>query len=137
MNIEAFREFCLSMPATTEDLPFDEYTLAFKVGGKIFALTSLDRPEFAVNLKCNPDYAIELRDEFPDDIKGGYHMNKKHWNTVQFEGNLTDNLLKKLTLHSYQLVVQSLKKAEREPILADLGEWQRLANVEVVSDDRC
>ena len=81
MHIEAFRECCLSKKGTTEEFPFDETTLVFKVMGKMFAATGLDREEFSVNLKCEPAYAIELREEY-EDVRPGFHMNKKHWNTV-------------------------------------------------------
>lgn len=112
MHIESFREFCLSMPHATEDFPFGPDTLVFKVGGKMFALTGLDSEEFKVNLKCEPEKAIELRDQYKEIIPG-YHMNKKHWNTVSFQGSLGDDFLKELILHSYDLVYKSLTKKLR------------------------
>ncbi|MCP4440139.1 MAG: MmcQ/YjbR family DNA-binding protein [Aureispira sp.] len=115
MNIEDYREYCLAKPGTTEDLPFDEDTLVFKVMGKMFALTSLSSTDFTVNLKCDPDKAIELREEY-DEIKPGYHMNKKHWNTVTFDGDLSDNLLKELIDHSYEMVVKKMTKKLREEL---------------------
>jgi predicted DNA-binding protein (MmcQ/YjbR family) len=117
MDIESFRIYCLSKPETTEGFPFDESTLVFKVAGKMFALTGLDSAEFKVNLKCDPDWAEELREEH-EEIQPGYHMSKKHWNTVDFEGGLSIQMLKKLIDHSYLLVVKGLKKAEREQILS-------------------
>jgi len=114
MNIEDFRHYCLSMKGVEECFPFNEETLVFKVMGKMFALVGLEREIFQVNLKCDPEWALELREEHPDEIFGGWHMNKKHWNTVLFEGNLSEKLLKKLTDHSYDLVVKGLKKSTRE-----------------------
>jgi predicted DNA-binding protein (MmcQ/YjbR family) len=116
MDIEYFREYCLAKPETEECLPFDENTLAFKVSGKIFALTDIASAEFSVNLKSDPEKAIELRAEY-DEVQPGYHMNKKHWNTVNFEGRISNKLLKEMIDDSYLLVVQSLKKVDRERIL--------------------
>lgn len=115
MNIEEYREYCLAKAGTSEDLPFDEDTLVFKVLGKMFALTSLSNTNFTVNLKCDPDKAIELREEY-DEVKPGYHMNKKHWNTVTFDGDLGDKMLKKLIDHSYELVVSKMTKKQREEL---------------------
>jgi predicted DNA-binding protein (MmcQ/YjbR family) len=113
MNIEEFRNYCLSKKAVTEDFPFDESTLVFKVMGKMFALTGLNVEEFRVNLKCDPEYSIELREEY-EDIIPGWHMSKKHWNTVYFENGLEMSFLCELIDHSYDLVVKKLKKADRE-----------------------
>jgi len=113
MHIEAFREYCLSKKGATEEFPFDEKTLVFKVMGKMFAATGLGSEEFTVNLKCDPVYAIELREEY-EDVRPGYHMNKKHWNTVLFDNSLEDDFLIELINHSYDLVVKGLKKADRE-----------------------
>lgn len=110
MNIEELREYCLSKSKVTEEFPFDESTLVFKVMGKMFALTGLDSEDQSVNLKCDPDLAIELREKYPNDVFPGYHMNKKHWNTVIYSGSLTDTYVKELVDHSYQLVVDSLPK---------------------------
>jgi len=112
MNIEQFREYSLSKPGTSEDLLFGPDTLVLRVVGKIFALTGLDSERFSVNLKCEPDYALELREQHPE-VQPGYHMNKKHWNTVDFEGALDDRMLRHLVDHSYDQVVKSLKKVER------------------------
>jgi predicted DNA-binding protein (MmcQ/YjbR family) len=100
---------------TEEGFPFGEDTLVFKVGGKIYAITGLDNDDFRVNLKCNPQYAVELRDRHPQVIPG-WHMNKKHWNTVYFEDGLPDDLLRSLIDHSYDLVVESLNKKVREEL---------------------
>ncbi len=113
MHIEEFRTYCLNKKAVEEDLPFDEVTLVFKVMGKMFALTSLRGEGFTINLKCDPVYALELREQY-EEVQPGYHMNKKHWNTVNCEGMLEDKLLLELIDHSYDLVVQKLKKADRE-----------------------
>lgn len=116
MDVEQFRAYCLSKPGTSEDFPFDEVTLCLRVMGKIFAICGLDSPEFTVNLKCDPDYAVELREQY-DAVRPGYHMNKKHWNTVLFDGGgLDDRLLRQLIDHSYDQVVKTLKKAEREQL---------------------
>jgi predicted DNA-binding protein (MmcQ/YjbR family) len=112
MNIEEFRDYCLSKKATSEDTPFGPETLVFRVAGKIFALTGLDNPEFKANLKCDPDYALELREKY-DFVMPGYHMNKKHWNTVTIE-YAPNTLAKTLIDHSYNMVLASLSKKERE-----------------------
>ncbi len=113
MDIEQFRAYALSKPSTSEDFPFDEVTLCLRVVGKIFAITGLDNEVFTVNLKCDPEYATELRELHPE-VQAGWHMNKKHWNTVDFTGSLDDKTLRALIDHSYDMVVKSLKKAERE-----------------------
>lgn len=112
MNLEIFHEYCLSKKGVTEHFPFDEDTLVFKVGGKMFALSSLsqwEKGEPSVNLKCDPDRAQELRSEY-DDIVSGYHMNKVHWNTVAVNKEVSDRLIKELIDHSYELVFKSLTK---------------------------
>ncbi|MEL7120217.1 MAG: MmcQ/YjbR family DNA-binding protein [Bacteroidota bacterium] len=112
MDIETLREYCLSKKAASEDFPFDEVTLTFKVLGKIFAITGLDAEVPAVNLKCEPERAIELREEY-EEIQPGYHMNKKHWNTVLLEGDLDDQFLKELIDHSYDMVVSKMTKKDK------------------------
>ena len=109
MNIETFRDFCLSKKGVTEEFPFDEETLVFKVMGKLFALTNVDLFK-SVNLKCDPEWAIELREKY-DAIKPGFHMNKKHWNTIEIDGSLSDSFIRQLISHSYDLVVEKLPKA--------------------------
>jgi predicted DNA-binding protein (MmcQ/YjbR family) len=116
MNIEEFRNYCLSKKGVEETLPFGPDTLVFKVMGKMFALTGLDDDEFSVNLKCDPDRALELREEHPE-IRPGYHMNKHHWNTVSFDGDLEEDFLRELIDHSYDLIVSSLPKKKREELL--------------------
>lgn len=109
MNIEEYRNYCLAKKGVTEAFPFDEKTLVFKVMGKMFALCDVDLFQ-SVNLKCDPEWAIKLREEYPDAIRGGYHMSKKHWNTVETAGGLTDQFFCQLIDHSYDLVVKSLTK---------------------------
>ncbi|MDO7875922.1 MmcQ/YjbR family DNA-binding protein [Hymenobacter sp. ASUV-10] len=111
MNIEDFHDFCLALPGTTVETPFGPDTLVFKAGGKIFALTDLNT--FAsINLKCDPERAVELRETY-DYVCPGYHMNKKHWNTVLIGTGATDNQLRQWTRDSYDLIVASLPKAQR------------------------
>ncbi|NVN94433.1 MAG: MmcQ/YjbR family DNA-binding protein [Bacteroidetes bacterium] len=114
MNIEELREYCLTKKAVIECFPFDEVTLVFKVGGKMFALTNLDG-DLSINLKCDPEKAIELREQYPS-VKPGYHMNKKLWNTVEIDGSIGDNLIKSWIDDSYNLVILSLTKKQREGI---------------------
>ncbi len=109
MNIEQVRDYCLSKKGTLEGFPFDEHTLVFKVMGKMFALVALERVPSQINLKCDPEWAIELREEHDGNIIPGYHMNKAHWNTVFLE-QLPSDLLLELIDHSYQLVVDGLPK---------------------------
>ena len=106
MNIEEFREYCLSKPATTECFPFDENTLVFKVDNKIFVLITLTTTPLQFNVKCDPDKAIELREEFPENVLPGYHMNKKHWNTIITSGRLSGKLIFEMIDHSYSLVAK-------------------------------
>lgn len=108
MNIESVRNYCLSLPHATEDFPFDETTLAFRIGGKIFAMIDLENTEWFV-LKCEPDYAIELRDRYSE-ITGAWHMNKKHWNQLNLFGSLTDALICELICHSYNEVVKKIPR---------------------------
>ena len=118
MNIEAFRELCLSKPGTNEETPFGPDTLVFKVMGKLFALTDLNTFE-SVNLKCDPERAVMLREEH-EGITPGYHMSKVHWNTVLTDGSVKDALIRELLDHSYALVVASLpKKVQAE--LREMG----------------
>jgi predicted DNA-binding protein (MmcQ/YjbR family) len=104
MNIEELREYVLQKPGVTEGFPFGEDTLVFKVNNKLFLLTGLDRTPLQFNVKCDPDKAIELRDEYPDCVLPGYHMNKKHWNTIIVDGTLSKKQLKAMIDDSYNLV---------------------------------
>ncbi len=117
MNIEEFRTFCLLKRGVTEEFPFDETTLVFKVMGKMFALTDLEGI-FSINLKCDPEKAIELREQYPA-VLPGYHMNKNHWNTVIVDGSVSDEMLYNWVNDSYNLIVESLPKRKQQE-LADL-----------------
>jgi len=114
MNIEEFRNFCIQKYGVTEEFPFDEHTLVFKVMGKIFALVDVDLFE-SVNLKCDPEEAIKLREKY-ESVTAGYHMNKKHWNTIEFNGSLSDNEIFHWVNHSYDLVVSKLPKMLKEEV---------------------
>ena len=112
MNLESYYQYCLSKKGVTEHFPFDQDTLVFKVGGKMFALTSLNQWELgnpSVNLKCDPDKAQELRAEYQN-IQPGFHMNKIHWNTVHLNNEISDIFVKELIDHSYELIFKSLNK---------------------------
>lgn len=119
MNIEQLYEYCLSKKEVTEHFPFDDNVLVFKVLGKMFLLTGLDtweKGEAAINLKCDPDYALELRAEF-ESVEPGYHMSKKHWNTLRlYKNELPPKLVSELIDHSYDCVVKSLPKKLRETL---------------------
>jgi len=103
MDIETLREYVLQKPDVTEGFPFGDDTLVFKVNNKIFLLASLNAPQLQFNVKCDPEYAIELREQY-DCIQPGYHMNKKHWNTITADGTIKNNQLLKLVDDSYNLV---------------------------------
>lgn len=109
MNIEEFRNYCLSKKGITEEFPFDAQTLVFKVMGKMFALVPLERIPSQANLKCDPERAIALREEYDGIITPGYHMSKVHWNTLFLE-NLPPKLINELVDHSYNLVVSKMTK---------------------------
>lgn len=114
MNIEEYRNFCLGLPGVTENFPFDEETLVFKVMGKMFALADVDTFE-SFNAKCKPEYCIELREQYSG-INPGYHMNKKHWNTISTDGSVPDELMYKMIKNSYDLVVAGLTKKAKEEL---------------------
>ncbi len=111
MDLESFRKYCLAKKGVAEDFPFGEDTLVYKVMGKIFAITSFDTP-LSVNLKCDPETAAELRERY-EGVVPGYHMNKKHWNTVDFESGIPQSELRQFIDHSYELVVNSLPRKAR------------------------
>jgi predicted DNA-binding protein (MmcQ/YjbR family) len=120
MNLEEFYEYCISKKGVTEHFPFDQDTLVFKVGEKMFALSSLkqwEAGEPSVNLKCKPDWALELRAQY-ESIQAGYHMSKVHWNTVSINSEISDLFLKEMIDHSYDLVFSSLTKKMQNEILA-------------------
>lgn len=108
MNIETLQQHCLSKPDVEETLPFGPDTLVYKVNGKVFLLTGLDSVDFRFNVKCDPDIALELREEFPC-VLPGFHMNKKHWNTIVVDGSVSSRQLKEWIDHSYDLVTAKSK----------------------------
>ncbi len=118
MNIESIREHCIIKKEVTEELPFGPDTLVFKLRGKIFLLVSLSQvDELSFNVKCDPEYAVELREDYPSTVFPGYHMNKKHWNTIYCNRELDDAGIQSLIDDSYSLILQSLPRAVREEIL--------------------
>jgi len=110
LNIEELRNYCIAKKGVTEEFPFDKDTLVFKVMGKMFALVPLERIPPQVNLKCDPEQSIIYRETYDGIITPGYHMSKKHWNTIFLEGKLPAKLVQKLIDHSYDLVVLGLTK---------------------------
>lgn len=115
MNTEEIREFCLAKKGVEEAFPFDSDTLVFKVGGKIFLLMSISSRPVSFNAKCNPDLAVELREKYHF-VRPGYHMNKKHWNTIETSGAVPRRLLQEWISHSYDLVLASLPKKLRQQL---------------------
>ena len=115
MNVEDISEYCLSKKGTSEDFPFDEETLVFKVMGKMFALIPLERIPLQINLKCEPELAVELRERY-EAVQPGFHMNKNHWNTIWVDGTLRNELIYKWIDDSYNLVVKGLRKTEKEKL---------------------
>lgn len=113
MLIDEFRDYCLSKNGVSESMPFDQHTLVFKVGSKMFALASLNEIPLRINLKCLPDRAVHLREEHPEIVLPGYHMNKTHWNTVVVDGTMAQLWYRELIDHSYELVLKSLTRKER------------------------
>lgn len=109
MDIESIREFCLNLEGTEESLPFGPDVVVFKVNGKIYLLLPLDTDDVQFNVKCDPELAIQLREEYPA-VQPGYHMNKKHWNTVHADGSVSNATLKEWIQHSYNLISKSKKK---------------------------
>ena len=119
MNIESYREYCLQKPGTTEHFPFNEDTLVFKVMGKMYALSGLmswENGEPRINLKCDPEEAILLREKYPESVLPGYHMNKQLWNTVVLNGELTPKQVQQFIDDSYALIVNSLTKKLKEEL---------------------
>lgn len=115
MNIEELHRFCVSLKGAEETFPFDNTTLVMKVGGKIFALIPLDTAETSISLKCEPEKALILRDEYPT-VQPGYHLSKKHWNTIYMDVSIDEELLKTWIIDSYKLVVTGLPKKQREEL---------------------
>jgi predicted DNA-binding protein (MmcQ/YjbR family) len=119
MNIESYLDFCLSLPFAEESTPFGDNTLVMKVKGKAFALFPIE-PFVSVNLKCDPELAIELREKYHQ-VTPGFHMNKKHWNTIMVNTGLSDTHIKQWTEHSYRLVVDKLPAKDKKEVLAALS----------------
>ena len=115
MDLESFQNFCLSLKGVTEEMPFGDNTLVYKVAGKMFALTGIEMFN-SINLKCDPEEAIELRERYQA-VQPGYHMNKQHWNTILTDHSIPDKLLFEWTKNSYDLVVAKLPKKLREAYL--------------------
>ncbi len=118
MTLEDFRDYCLGKPGATEGAPFGDDTIVFKVGAKMFALASLDEVRPSANLKCDPEHALDLRDRY-EQVRPGYHMNKKHWNTVELSGGIPAAELRAMIDHSYDLVLASLSKKERSNVTTE------------------
>ncbi len=118
MNLVDIREFCLSLPFATEDTPFDDSTLCFRIGRKIFALTDLEKLPLSINLKCVPEIAQRLREKYSS-IKPGYHMNKLHWNTIIIDGELSDKFIKQMIAHSYTIIFDSLPKKTKKELMEE------------------
>jgi predicted DNA-binding protein (MmcQ/YjbR family) len=112
MDIEAFRNYCLSLKDVEEKFPFGENIIVFSIKGKMFCLADIESFEI-INVKCDPDKAVTLREQY-DDVIPGYHMNKKHWNSLKMDGRLPDKLVKEWIKDSYHLVIQGLPKKLRE-----------------------
>ena len=123
MDIESLRDYCLSLPLTTECFPFDDTTLVFKVEGKIFLFVDIESPDLRFNVKCDPEYALELRDAYAEVIPG-FHCNKKYWNTLHVTPRLVDDVVRGWVLHSYCEVVKKLNRSQREQINSLLEEWK-------------
>ncbi len=115
MNLELVRTYCLNKKFVTEELPFNEDSPVYKIMGKIFLIASLE-PPISINLKCDPEKAVDLRERY-NCVKPGYHMNKMHWNTVEIDNSVPDKLIYEWIDHSFDLVVQGLKKTDRVKIL--------------------
>ncbi len=115
MEAAELRRWCLAQSGAVEDFPFGPEHSVFKVGGKMFALSTLERTPLAVSAKCEPELALQLRDTYTA-IRPGYHLNKRHWNTITLDGSLSDQLVRELIADSYDLVVSALPKRTREEL---------------------
>jgi predicted DNA-binding protein (MmcQ/YjbR family) len=114
MDSRELRGQCLALPGVTEEFPFNDEVSVFTVGGKMFALSHLDGEPLQLSVKCDPDLAVQLRGSYPA-IAPGYHLNKRHWNTITLDGSLPDQMVTDLLGDSYDLVIASLPKARRPP----------------------
>jgi predicted DNA-binding protein (MmcQ/YjbR family) len=116
MNLEMLEKILAEKPAVTKEIPFGPETLVYKVKGKIFAMIAWDEDPLRFNLKCEPQQAVQLREQYPRSVLPGYYMNKKHWNTIVLDGSLPEALILEMIENSYRLVVQSLKKSDRDSL---------------------
>ena len=116
MDVEEIREYCLSKYRVTEGFPFNDTALVFKVAGKMFALLDLSEDSKGISLKCDPELAIELREQHTE-VTPAYHFNKQHWNGVNLKGSISNNQLKEWIDHSYTIVIGSLPKSKREALV--------------------
>jgi predicted DNA-binding protein (MmcQ/YjbR family) len=121
MELETLKAYCLALPFTTEEYPFDLVTAVFKVKNKMFAIISLEGEPLSLSLKCDPDDAVALRTQYPA-ITAGYHLSKTHWNSMALDGSLSEALVRELIDHSYELVANGLKKMDREAVVFA---WER------------
>ncbi|HOG20067.1 MAG TPA: MmcQ/YjbR family DNA-binding protein [Salinivirgaceae bacterium] len=118
LNVETIHEYCIQKPFTTEEFPFDDVTLIFKVGGKMFAMIPLDEPRLVISLKCSPERSVELREKY-DSIQPAYHMNKRHWNMIFIDGSVPKKLIVELIDHSYDLVFNKLPRKKQSELKND------------------
>ncbi|HQA76459.1 MAG TPA: MmcQ/YjbR family DNA-binding protein [Salinivirgaceae bacterium] len=118
LNVETIREYCIQKLFTTEEFPFDDVTLIFKVGGKMFAMIPLDNPRLVISLKCSPERSVELREKY-DSIQPAYHMNKRHWNMIFIDGSVPKQLIIELIDHSYELVFNKLPRKKQSELKND------------------
>jgi predicted DNA-binding protein (MmcQ/YjbR family) len=116
VNLEEIREYCLSKPGATESFPFNDTALVFKVAGKMFALLDLSEDSRGLTLKCDPCLALELRERYSE-VFPAWHFNKQHWNGINLDGSISNNLLKEWIDHSYKIVYESLPKSNRDQLL--------------------
>ena len=122
MDAAELRRWCLAQSGAVEDFPFGPEHSVFKVGGKMFALSTLERTPLEVSVKCEPELALQLRDTYTA-IRPGYHLNKRHWNTITLDGSLSDQLVLELIADSYDLVVSALPKRTREELGWTPSSW--------------
>ena len=123
MDVESLRDFCLALPEVTECMPFDDTTLVFKVGGKMFLFAGLESVPLRFNVKCDPDLALVLRDTYPE-VVPGYHCNKKYWNTITLHPGLKERLVKEWIVHSYTEGVKKMSRGQREHLEKLLTVWK-------------
>lgn len=119
MDLTEIRNYCMKKSGSTEDFPFDFDVLAIRLSGKIYLLTDIKTTPLKINLKCNPDKALYLREQYKDTVLPGYHMNKKHWNTVIIDGSISDNEIYKMIDESYSLVYKGLNRKQQEQFNSD------------------